>query len=294
MSTRPPRGGEAPRGATVIASLTNGSPWTRLLSNKVPEVSLSFWVLTLLSTAVGAAAADLLSAHLGSGLGLGMSATTAITSLAVAGALIWQLSLGRYFPRSYWLAVVLVAILSTLISDELVYNMGMSPWTPTVVFGAALAVAFTARNGSEHPVWVHSVLTRRREAWYWFVVLCAFSLGTLVGDLVSEKLPLGYATAGFVFAGVLAVITLAHHGFGLNAVVTFWAAYVMTRSVGDSLGGFMSATPRDGDLVLGANATSAVFLAAVLVLIGLVTVEAHRSAPKQSGAGQDSSPTVKP
>ncbi|MEO7350695.1 MAG: hypothetical protein ABIR34_12145, partial [Marmoricola sp.] len=175
--------GEAPSGATVIAWLTNGSPWTRQLANKVPEVSATFWLLTILSTTLGATVADFLSANLGPGLG--MSATTANVSLVVAGTLIFQLSTGRYVPGLYWLAVVLVSVLGTLLSDDLVDNLGLSLWVVSAVFGVLLAVAFAGWHRSEHTLSVHAVLTRRREAWHWCAVLCAFSLGTAISDLIS-------------------------------------------------------------------------------------------------------------
>ncbi len=288
--TTPPARGEASRGATVIASLTNGSPWTRSLSNKVPEVSLPFWILTIISTTVGATAADSLSTS--PGLGLGMSATTANVSLVVAGVLISQLSLSHYVPGSFWLAVVLVAVLGTLVSDDLVHNLGASPWAATAVFSVSLAVAFAAWRGSEHTVSVHAVLTRRREVWYWLVVLGAFSLGTSVGDLVSTKLALGYTAAGLAFGGVTVLIVVAQHALRLNAVAAFWAAYVVTRPMGSCLGDFLTAPPRDGGLGLGTIATSALLLAALVVVLGLFTARAHHTARHQSGAGQVSGHTV--
>jgi uncharacterized membrane-anchored protein len=276
MITRPARV-EAPRGATVIASLTNGSPWTRSLPSKVPAVSLPFWILTILCTTAGATAADALSANLGLGPGLGMSATTAIMGLLVAGSLIWQLSTARYVPVSYWLTVFLAVVLATIVSDDLVDNPGVSLWAATGIFGAALAVAFTGWWCSEHTVSVHNVLTRRREAWYWFVVLCAFSLGSSVEALMSEGLGLGYAPAGFVFAFVMGVVAVARLGLKLDVVGAFWAAYILTRPVGAAVGDFLTATPEHGGVGLGANATSVVLLAFILVVGSLVRAGAHRS-----------------
>lgn len=310
--------GDAPHQGTVIASLTNGNPWTRPLSGKVPEASLPFWVLTTLATTVGATGGDFLSANLGLGLGLGMSATTAIMSLVVAGTLIWQLSTARYVPGLYWCAVVLVSVLGTLVSDDLVDNLGVSLWAATAIFGALLAAVLTSWLGSAHTVSVHAVLTRRREACYWCAVLCAFSLGTAMGDLISGRLGLGHATAVLVLGGAMAMITLAHRSFRLNAVAAFWAAYVVACPFGDSIGDLLTAAPSSGGLGLSTDATSSAVLVVMLVVVGLSTAGAHRSAarvttlrpdppippsgpspgagrsPSQSGAGQVRSPTVLP
>ena len=163
MTTRP-SGDEPVRGATVIVSLSNGHPWTRSLQHKVPDVSLPFWVLTILSAIVGATVADLLSASLGLSLGLGMSATTAIMGLIAATSLLWQLSTGHYLSGSYWLAVVSVSVLGTLISDDLVDNLGLGRWVATGVFCASLFAAFVGWYCTEHTVSMHAVRTRRGEA----------------------------------------------------------------------------------------------------------------------------------
>jgi uncharacterized membrane-anchored protein len=276
MTIPPPRG-EAPRAPTVIASLTNGSPWTRPLSNKVPEASPSFWLLTLLSTTVGTTTARSLSATLGSGLG--MSATTAIVSLVTAGALLCQLSLGRHVPGSYWLCVVLVVVLGTLLSRDPADTLAMSFWVATGVFGAAVVVALAGWRSGEPPVSVNVALTRRREASYWFVVLCAFSLGTSIGELVSDRLDLGYASSALFLCGLMAVIAFAHRGLHLNAVATSWAAYVVVCALGACLAAFLTTT-------------SAVLLEALLGVVGFVASRAHRTARRRSGAGQVGIPTV--
>ena len=185
MTTRPP-GGEPVRGATIIASLDLDHPWTRPVRSKVPELSTHFWILTLLSTTVGAITAELVSADLGSGLGVGMSATTAITSLLVVSSLLWQVSTAHYLPVSYWLTVISLSVLGTLSSDDLVDRLGLGPWGATGLFCAALAAAFAAWYGTERTVSIHTVRTRRRELWHWLVVLCAFSLGASIDDVVSE------------------------------------------------------------------------------------------------------------
>ena len=292
MTTRPP-GGEPPRGATIIAAVDLDHPWTRPLPSKVPDVSTHFWILTLLSTTVGAITADLVSDDLGSGVGVGMSATTAIIGLLVASSLLWQVSTAHYLPSSYWLAVISVSVLGTLISDDLVDRLGLGPWVATGLFCAALVAAFAAWYATERTVSFHTVRTRLRELWYWLVLLCAFSLGASVDDLVSETLGLGHASAGLVFVAALALTAIAYDRAWIPALVASWTAYVLTPPVGVALGDLLTATPTDGGLGWETSATSAGLLVVILV-IGLVTRRARDHGRQQSGVGHVSRPTVGP
>ncbi|MEG9224915.1 COG4705 family protein [Aeromicrobium sp. Sec7.5] len=251
---------------------TDRGAWTETLATKVPEVILLFWVVKILSTTVGETAADFLSEN----LGLGLPATTAIMSVLLAAALVTQLAARRYVPWVYWLTVVLVSVVGTLFSDNLVDNLGVSLWTTTAIFGAGLVVAFVAWYRSERTLSIHTIVTRRREAFYWTVILLAFALGTSAGDLVAEKLAFGYVPSALVFGAVIALILVAHLKLGLNAVVAFWAAYILTRPFGASMGDFLTAAPADGGLGLGTNATSALFLAVIIAVVAWFTVQNRR------------------
>lgn len=237
--------------------------WTRTLLNKVPEVTILFWIVKILSTTVGETAADFLSGN----LGLGLPATTAVMSLGLAAVLIAQFSVRRYIPSIYWLAVVLISVVGTLFSDNLVDNLGVSLWVTTGVFATCLAASFVAWYRSERTLSIHTIMTRKREAFYWLAILFTFALGTSAGDLIAEKLAFGYLPSAAVFAGVIALITIAHYRFRLNAVLAFWLAYIVTRPFGASMGDFLTATRHDGGLGLGTNGTSAIFLA---VIVGCV------------------------
>jgi uncharacterized membrane-anchored protein len=246
--------------------------WTRILLNKIPEVTILFWVVKILSTTVGETAADFLSGN----LGLGLSATTAIMSVLLAAVLIAQFSVRRYIPSIYWLAVVLISVVGTLFSDNLVDNFGVSLWTTTAIFGAGLVATFVAWYRSEHTLSIHSVVTRRREAFYWLAILFTFALGTSAGDLIAEKLAFGYVPSALMFGGVIALITVAFYRFNLNAIVAFWTAYILTRPFGASMGDFLTAAPKDGGLGLGTNGTSAIFLAVIVAVVGWFTVQNRR------------------
>jgi uncharacterized membrane-anchored protein len=289
--TTPPSRGEVPRGETVIASLTTRNPWTQPLPSKVPAVSTTFWSLSILASAAGSCAADLLTADLGMGVGVGMSATVAITGLVAASVLIWQLALGRCVPGCYWLAVVVVAALGTLVSTDLTDNLGLSRWVASGVLCASVVAALTGWHVGEHPATVHEVHTRRGEAWYWFVVLSACSFGTSIGDLGSGKPGPGPVRAAVVFGGVLAAIAIAYLGLGLSAVTASWAAFLVARPVGSSWGDALSGT---SGVAPGRqpNLTGAVFAVAVLVMVALLALGSRRSG--QSGLGQVDLPRVGP
>ena len=254
------------------ASRLDRGAWTQTLLNKVPEVTILFWVVKILSTTVGETAAD----YLNENVGLGLSATTAIMALLLAVVLVVQFSLRRYIPAIYWLAVVLISVVGTLFSDNLVDNFGVSLWTTTAIFGAGLVVSFVAWFRSEGTLSIHSIVTRRREAFYWLAILFTFALGTSAGDLIAEKLAVGYFPSALIFGGVITAITAIYYGFKTDAVLAFWAAYVVTRPFGASMGDFLTAPTKDGGLGLGTNGTSALFIAIIVACVVWFTAKARR------------------
>ena len=252
--------------------LTTGSrrtttSWGRQLLNKVPEITLAFWVIKVLCTTVGETAADFLNGT----LGFGLTNTTLVMSALLIVALIVQFRAGKYVPGVYWLAVVLISIVGTLITDNLTDNLGVSLVTTTVVFSIALAGTFVAWFASERSLSIHTIFTRRREAFYWLAVLFTFALGTAAGDLAAEQLNLGYFVSLLIFAALIAIVAVAHFRLGLNAILSFWIAYILTRPLGASLGDDLS-QPRDaGGLGLGTVTTSGLFLVAILALVVYLT-----------------------
>jgi uncharacterized membrane-anchored protein len=239
----------------------------RLMLNKVPEVTIWFWVIKVLATTVGETAADLLNDR----LGLGLTGTTVVMSALLAAALVAQFRSRRYVPSVYWLAVVLISVVGTLVTDNLVDNLGVPLTTTAAVFSVALAVTFAAWYRSERALSIHSIVTTRREAFYWLAVLFTFALGTAAGDLLAEHLDVGYWPSALLFAGAIAVVTVAYAAFRLNAVLAFWAAYVLTRPLGASIGDYLSQPRGNGGLGLGTVGTSALFLAAIAAVVGYLT-----------------------
>jgi uncharacterized membrane-anchored protein len=239
---------------------------TRLIS-KVPEVTVWFWIIKVLATTVGETAADLLNDR----MNLGLTGTTVVMTVLLVAALVAQFRARRYVPSVYWLAVVLISVVGTLVTDNLVDNFGVPLWVTTAVFTVALAVTFVAWYRAEGTLSIHSIVTRRREAFYWTAVLFTFALGTAAGDLLAEGMNIGYWPSALLFGGAIALVALAHYRFGLGAVVAFWAAYVLTRPLGASIGDFLSQSRDDGGLGLGTITTSVVFLAAIAAVVVYLT-----------------------
>ncbi|MGV8885690.1 MAG: hypothetical protein ACOH1T_08925 [Microbacteriaceae bacterium] len=258
----------------LIATSSNA----RRMLNKVPEVTLVFWVIKVLATTVGETAADFLNVD----LGLGLTITSLIMAVLLIAALIAQFELRRYIPSVYWLAVVLISVVGTLITDNLTDNLGVPLIVTTIVFAIALAVTFTVWFAVEKTLSIHSILTTRREAFYWLAVLFTFALGTAAGDLVAEGLNLGFFVALLVFIGAIALVVVAYFVFHLNAVVAFWLAYILTRPLGASTGDLLSQPVADGGLGLGTTLTSVIFLAIIVVLVIVLSVRQPRTSGRTS------------
>lgn len=238
------------------------NPTTAGWLNKVPEVTLSFWVIKILSTTVGETGADFLAVD----VGLGAGVTTVGMAVLLAVALFTQLRTRAYTPWIYWLTVVLVSIVGTQITDVLTDILDVSLYTSTVVFSVLLAINFAVWYAIERNLSIRDIVTPRRELFYWATVLCTFALGTAAGDLATEALGLGF-TLGAVIFGVLIAVTFAAWRLGGNVVLTFWIAYILTRPFGASLGDLLTQAKTYGGLGMGAAWTSAIFLCVILILV---------------------------
>src|SRR6266404_9121707 len=240
----------------------------RRMLNKVPEVTLYFWLIKVLCTTVGETASD----YLATNLNLGLTKTTFITGALLIVTLVFQFRLRKYVPGVYWLGIVLISVVGTQITDNLTDNAGVSLVTTTIVFSVVLALVFAAWYANERTLSIHTIYTTRREAFYWLTVLFTFALGTAAGDLTAERLNVGYAWSAVLFAGVIASVAFAHYRFRLNAVLAFWIAYILTRPLGASLGDLLSQARSVGGLGLGTTVTSAIFLVAILVVVVFLTI----------------------
>jgi uncharacterized membrane-anchored protein len=236
--------------------------------NKVPEITVYFWIIKILATTVGETAAD----YLNSTIGIGLTGTTLIMTGFLIVALIAQFSLRSYVPFVYWLSVVLISVVGTLFSDNLVDNYGIGLPATTVAFAIALAVVFALWYRSERTLSIHSIVTTRREAFYWLAVLFTFALGTSAGDLTAERLAVGYWQSAVLFAALIAATFIAHVRFGADAILTFWIAYILTRPLGASIGDYLSQPTADGGLGLGTTVTSIMFLVVILAVVAYLSI----------------------
>ena len=250
------------------------TPMHRELLNKVPQVTLVFWIIKMMSTTVGETAADFLIFN----VGLGLPLTSIIMSALLIALLVLQVRLTRYVPTSYWLVVVFVSVVGTLVSDYLVDGLGISLVTTSIVFGVGLAVVFAIWYAVERTLSIHTIFTRQRELFYWAAILFTFALGTSAGDLVAETFALGYATSAIGF-GALIGLTYLVFRMGGNAVLTFWIGYILTRPFGASLGDLLAQPTSNGGLGLGTTGTSILFLAVIASFVAYLSYRQRNSEP---------------
>jgi uncharacterized membrane-anchored protein len=253
----------------------------RKMLNKVPEITLYFWVIKILCTTVGETFAD----NLNENLGLGLTNTSYIMGALLIGVLVFQFRAKRYVPGIYWLAVVLISVVGTLVSDNLVENYGVTLQTTTIAFSAILIAVFATWYASERTLSVHTIVTTKREAFYWLAILFTFALGTSAGDFLSEQLELGYLLALGIFAGAIAVVAVLHFGLRLNAILSFWLAYILTRPLGASIGDYLASPKAEGGLGLGTNLTSFLFLGTILALVVYLAIS-KRDVISAGGTGE--------
>lgn len=255
-----------------ISPKSRSSDWL----NKVPEVTLSFWIIKIMSTTVGETGADFLAVSAGWGQGV----TRLVMASLLAMALFMQLRTRRYTPWIYWLTVVLVSVVGTQITDLLTDGLGVSLYVSTSAFAVALAAIFFVWYRVERTLSIHDIVTRNRELFYWSAILCTFALGTAAGDLATEALGLGF-TWGAVAFGTVIGLTYAAWRMGANAVLAFWIAYILTRPFGAALGDLLTQAKTYGGLGMGAMWTSALFLSVIVMLVAVAQfgMNASRSAP---------------
>lgn len=247
------------------AQATSDSKWAQML-NKVPEITLYFWIIKVLCTTVGETAADFLNVN----LNFGLTGTSIVTGLLLAVVLFFQFKATKYIPRTYWLAVTLVSVFGTLVTDNF-SDKGLPLETSTLIFGALLALTFLGWYISEKTLSIHSIFTRRREAFYWTAILFTFALGTATGDLVSEGLGVGYLNTGILVAAIIAFTAIAWR-FRLNSILSFWIIYILTRPLGASIGDLLSQSPKYGGLGLGPTVTSFIFLGGILGIVTYLSI----------------------
>ncbi len=233
---------------------------------KVPEVTLYFWIIKVLTTGMGETTSDYLVQHFNPILAVAFAGAVLVASL------IWQFSARRYEAWVYWFAVVMVSIFGTMAADVLHIVLGIPYLTSTIFFAIVLAVIFAIWYASEKTLSIHSIYTFRREVFYWATVLTTFALGTAVGDMTATTMHLGYFASGILFAILFAVPAVAYWKLGLNEIFAFWFAYIMTRPFGASFADWVGVSHARGGLAWGTGLISLVLLVIILSLVGYLAV----------------------
>lgn len=273
----------------IQSTATSMGFFTDKVASKVPQVTVYFWIIKVLATTVGETFADFLNAD----VGLGMGGTSGVMLVITVAALALQMKLRFYSPAIYWFVIVSISTVGTLLTDNLTDNAGVSLEVTAPVFFVILLLVFSGWYRVEKDLSIHNIGTRRRESWYWLTVLFTFALGTATGDLVAEKLDIGYGNSLVLFAGCIIVTGLLWRFHIVDGVLGFWIVYILTRPLGASLGDLLSQNPADGSsdpsasgsgstgtdahavlpsawkagLSLGTTLTSMIFLGLIILLV---------------------------
>lgn len=232
---------------------------------KVPEVTVYFWIVKLLTTAMGESTTDYLVYQINPYLAV------VLGCLGLAGALLLQFLVRRYVAWVYWLAVAMVAIFGTMAADVAHIVLHIPYLVSTTFFASALTIVFVIWYASEKTLSIHSIHTGRREMFYWAAVMATFALGTAAGDMTASTLGLGYFPSFVVFAVLFAAPGFAYWLFGLNAIVAFWFAYVVTRPLGATFADWLGKRYLGG-LGLGDEKVAIVLTALIICFVGYLTV----------------------
>lgn len=256
--------------------------------SKVPEITIFFWSIKLLSTAGGEVVADFF-AHTNA---LGLTGSLLISSVLLAICLVVQLAVRKYVPIVYWSVIVAVGVAGTLLADAVVDVLGLDVEQSTVMFTVLLLAIFGTWYATERTLSIHTITTRRREAYYWIAVMATFALGTAAGDLTVFTLEWGFMPSLALYAAVFAAAGIAHLGLRANAIACFWIAYVLTRPLGATFADYVSLGKDIGGLGLGRLYPSAAFLAVIAALVGYLQIT-HRDTPadQQGRSGTTPAPS---
>jgi len=245
--------------------------------NKVPKVSITFWIIKILCTTVGETGADYLTVEAGLG-----AALTGVIMVSLLAFFLWmQFRADRYIPWVYWLSVVLLSVVGTQVTDSITDGLDISLYISTTVFSVLLSALFVVWYRCESTLSIYSIVTRRREFFYWGVIFLTFALGTASGDLATEALGLGFSFGTLAFAGLIALVWIGTF-FKIHSVLSFWLAYILTRPLGASIGDFLSQSAEYGGMGWGTTFTSAAFLSVISALVLMISFSESDKAPPVS------------
>jgi uncharacterized membrane-anchored protein len=243
------------------------------IGRKVPEITITFWLVKILTTAMGEVTSDYLVRTFNPVL------VVPVAAIALGAALLLQLRAGRYIPSIYWLAVAMVAVFGTMAADVLHVELGIPYLVSTMFFAVGLVFIFGAWLATEGTLSIHSIDSRRRELFYWATVLATFALGTATGDMTATTLHLGYLDSGIVFAFLFVIPALGYGFGGLNAVIAFWLAYVLTRPFGASFADWIGRPGSLSGLGLGTGSVSLALTVMIVALVAYLSIGRPKPQP---------------
>jgi uncharacterized membrane-anchored protein len=252
--------------ASVPFSGSGNAAAVRQTASKVPQITVYFWIIKILTTAMGEATADFLYFRFGAVV------AGALSAVGLAVALVLQFRAREYVAWIYWSAVVMVAVFGTMAADGLHIKLGVPYSISTSCFAIALALIFAVWYLTERTLSIHSIHTPRREVFYWATVMATFALGTALGDLTANTFHLGYLKSGVLFAVVIAIPGLAYRWLGLNSVLAFWSAYVVTRPLGASFADWFGVPAALGGLDWGRGTVAIILTIPIVVLVAYLAV----------------------
>jgi uncharacterized membrane-anchored protein len=234
-------------------------------TTKVPRtITPTFWGLKILTTAMGEATSDFFVNR------FDPRAAVACAAVVFVVVLWWQLRSTTYVTVTYWSAVVMVSVFGTMCADVVHVEFKVPYAVSAVAFALALAIVFWWWFRAEGTLSFHSIVTTRRELFYWAAVTVAFALGTAVGDFSATVANLGYFSSGLLFTGLILLPAIAYGLWRRNAVLMFWIAYVLTRPLGASFADWMGKPKIVGGLGWGAGNVSLALTAIIVVAVGVL------------------------
>ncbi len=240
--------------------------FNRKITRKVPEVIVLFWIIKLLTTAMGESASDFMVHKFDPIIAV------IIGLIGFAIAILIQFWARKYVAWIYWLAVSMVAVFGTMAADIVHIGLGVPYLVSTICFAIALTIIFFVWYKVEKTLSIHSITTPRRELFYWLTVITTFALGTAAGDMAAVTLNLGYLTSGILFAVLFAIPLIAQKTFKANEVLTFWAAYIMTRPFGASFADWFGRTADLGGIGFGTGKTSIILTIFIVIFVIFLTI----------------------
>jgi uncharacterized membrane-anchored protein len=264
--TVPSRIGDSPRAERARSSPPSSSLQRSQAFSKVPEVTAYFWIVKALTTGMGESTSDFLVHRIVPEIAVVIGGIGLVVALAI------QFSAREYVAWKYWFAVAMVGVFGTMAADVLHVGLGIPYIASTIFYAVVLAAVFRAWYVSEGTLSIHSIRTPRREAFYWAAVLATFALGTAAGDLTAVTFGLGYFASGLMFAAIIAVPAVGYWRVGMNAILAFWFAYVVTRPLGASFADWLAVSSKRGGLALGTGEVSLALAALIAGFVVYLTV----------------------